>query len=61
MKTTKKQPVLVSLIYPSGKRIDARITLLQGYLILAAVEAERERLEARREKEKQLQTNHPKE
>lgn len=61
MKKTKKQPVVVTLTYPSGKRIEARIPLSQAYLIVAELEAEKERLEARQEKEKQLQTNHPKE
>lgn len=38
MKKTKKHPVLVTLAYPDGTRIEARIPLWKGYLIAAEVE-----------------------
>lgn len=38
MKKTKKQPVVISLSYPDGSRIEARIPLWKAYTIMAALE-----------------------
>lgn len=51
MKKTKKQPVLISIVYPDGVRIEARITLWKAYAIMAAIEHEKS-MKANLEKEK---------
>jgi len=43
MRKTKKHPVQVTLVYPDGRRFEARIKLSEAYTILAALEADKER------------------
>lgn len=38
MKKTKKQPVIVSIVYPDGSRIEGRIPLWKAYAIMADLE-----------------------
>ncbi len=42
MKKTKKRPVLISLAYSDGTRIEARIPLWKAYMIMAELEREKE-------------------
>lgn len=41
MKKTKEQPVLVSLKYPDGTRIEARVPLYKALLIWSELEREK--------------------
>lgn len=42
MKKTKKRPVIISLAYPDGTRIEARIPLWKAYLIMGELERDKE-------------------
>lgn len=38
MKKTNKHPILVTIAYPDGQRLEARIPLWKAYVILADLE-----------------------
>jgi len=42
MKKTKKHPVVVSIAYPDGSRVEARIPLWRAYMIMADLEREKQ-------------------
>lgn len=38
MKKTKKHPVVVTIVYPDGQRLEVRIPLWKAYYVLAELE-----------------------
>lgn len=54
MKTTRKHPIKITLVYPDGTRLEARLPKWKAWLIMAEIERAEEEL---KNKIKQKVTN----